>query len=143
MNIQPSYHRNYSDSKFCQVIKSRNDLQIRRVDYIKDTQKGRLVIYLESDLLSDHEVNAFMQGINLVIEAPRLLEYEKPLRTHLVADETLSDYEKGGDEIRFSEVQLNHGFSYSILSCQMITPGLLKIALMFKQHKNNLYKNVI
>ncbi|KPL16204.1 MAG: hypothetical protein AMS26_05470 [Bacteroides sp. SM23_62] len=142
MNIHPPYHQSHNDAEFCQVIKSRNDLQINRIDSIKDTQRGRLVIYLESDLLSGHEVNAFMQGMNLVIEAPRLLEYEKPLRTRLIGDETLSDYEKGGDEIGFSEVQLNQGFSYSILSCQMITPGLLKIILNFKQHKKNLNKNV-
>jgi hypothetical protein len=90
----------------------------------------------------DHEVNAFLQGLNLVIEAPRQLEYEKPFRMHLIGADTLTDYEKGGNEIGFSEVQLNQGFSYSILSYRMVTPGLLKIILNFKQHKSKSEKNV-
>ncbi len=142
MNIHPPYHQSHNDSKCCQVIQTRNDLQIDRIDSFKDIQRRRLVIYLESNLLSECEVNAFMQGKNLVIEAPRRLEYDKPFRTHLIGGETLSDFGKGEDEIVFSEVQLYDGFSYSLLSYQMITPGLLKITLGFQQHKNRLEKNI-
>ena len=48
MNIQSSYRPGPFDSKFCHVIKSRNDLGIDRIDYIKDSQRGRLVIFLEN-----------------------------------------------------------------------------------------------
>jgi hypothetical protein len=141
MNTQSIYHPYQTDAKYCQVIKSRNDLQINRIDSFKDTEKGRLVIFLESDLLSGHEVNAFLQGLNLIIEAPRPMEYEKPFRMHLIEADALSDYEKGGNEVGFSEVHLNHGFSYSLFSYRMITPGLLKIILNFKQHKNKSKKH--
>ena len=142
MNIQQSYHHNPFDLKFCQIIKSRNDLEISRIDYLKDTQRNQLVIFLESDLLFEHELNAFMQGNNLIIEAPRSLEYEKPCKTHLIDKESLSDTEKGGLEIGFTEVHLKPGCSYGILSYKMIQPGLVKVILSFKQHRNKLKENV-
>ena len=135
MNIHPSYHRSLFDSKICQVIKSRNDLEIERIDYLKDTQKGQLVIFLESDLLFESEINALMQGNYLIIEAPRSLNYEKPFKTHHIDKENLIDQEKGGLDIGFSEVQLNHGFRYTILSYKMINPGLLKVVLSFHPQK--------
>lgn len=138
MNIQQSYHHNPFDLKFCQIIKSRNDLEINRIDYLKDTQRNQLVIFLESDLLFEHELNAFMQGNNLIIEALRSLEYEKPYKTHLIDKESLSDAEKGGLEIGFTEVHLMPGFSYGILSYKMIQPGLVKVILSFKQHRKKL-----
>jgi len=137
MNIHPSYHQGIFDSKFCHVIKSRNDLQIDRIDCIKYTQRGTLVIFLESDFLLDLEVSALIQGNNLIIEAPRSSDYEKPFKTHLIDQKTFSDYEKEGQEIGFSELELNHGFRYTILSCQMINSGLLKVILSFHlQNKN-------
>jgi hypothetical protein len=142
MHIQPTYHRAHPGSKVCQVVKSRNDLQINRIDYIRDSQHNRLVIYLESDLLSGQEINAFMQGMNLVIEAPCLLDFEGPIRRHLIEQKDLSNYEKEIYEIGFSEVQLDQGFSYGIISCRMINPGLLKIVLSFKRLKNKSTKNV-
>jgi hypothetical protein len=143
MNIQPSYHRGQPDTDFCQIVKSRNELQLNRIDYIKNTQQNQVVIYLERDLLSGQEVNAFMQYMNLVIEAPRLLEYERPVRRHLIEDKTLSDDETEIYQIGFSEVALNRDFSYNIVACRIISPGLLKINLSFKRRKNNLKNNVI
>ena len=94
MNIQQSYHHNPVDSKFCHVIKSRNELEISRIDYLRDTQRGQLVIFMESTLLVEQEVNALVQGNNLIIEATRSLEFEKPFRTHLIDNQLLSNQEK-------------------------------------------------
>lgn len=137
MNIQQSYHHSPFDSNFCHVIKSRNELEISRIDYLKDTQRGQLVIFLESTLLFEQEVNALVQENNLIIEALRSLEFGKPFRTHLVDNQLLSDQEKGVLTIGFSEVQLKRGFRYTVLSCQMINPGLLKVILSFHQFRKN------
>ncbi len=137
MNIHQSYHHIPFDSKFCHVIKSRNELEISRIDYLKDTQRGQLVIFLESTLLFEQEVNALVQGNNLIIEALRSLEFGKPFRTHLVDNQLLPDQEKGVLTIGFSEVQLMQGFRYTVLSCQMINPGLLKVILSFYQLRKN------
>jgi len=134
MNIQQSYHRSPFDPKICHVVKSRNDLDITRIDYIKDAKKSQLVIFLESDLLQDLEaVDTLIQENNLIIEAPRSMEYEKPIRAHLIDIESLLRQEKGIVGIGFSEVKLKPGFRYTVLSCQMINPGLLKVILSFHQ----------
>jgi len=142
MYIHPSYHRNIFESKLCQVIKSRNDLEIERIDYLKDTQKGQLVIFLESNLLFDPEINASMQGNNLIIEAYRSMNYQKPFKTHLIDEKTLLEQENGGLEIGFTEVQLNKDFRYTILSCQMINPGMLKVILSFHLQKSKLKSTI-
>lgn len=138
MNIQQTYHHRSFDSKFCHVIKSRNNLEISRIDYLKDLKKNQLVIFLESDLLYDLKaVNILIQGNNLIIEAPRSMEYQQPLRVHLIDKEYLLQQEKGILEIGFSEVRLKPGFSYTLLSCQIINPGLLKVILSFHQIRKN------
>lgn len=133
MNTYPSYQQGLPDSKFCQITNTQNDLQIDRIEYFSDKQSNWLVLLLESNLPLELDVNAFIQGNNLIIEAPRPLDYKKPSRTHLIEKKILSDYEKEGQEIRFSEVQLNQRFSYSILSCMVVNPRLLKVILNSQQ----------
>ena len=131
MNIQTSYQRNIIDSKFCRLIKSRNDLQINRIGYVKNLQRGRIVISLESDFILNPEVNAFIHGNTLVIESLRTLDIEKPFKTHFIDNELRSNYDKDIFNIGFSEVQLNRDFRYSVLSYQKINPGQLKVVLSF------------
>jgi len=142
MNTHTSYETKFFDSKFCHVIKSRNNLAIDRIDYIKDSQRDRLVIFLESEYLIDREVNAIIQDNNLIIEAPRSLDFDKPFKTHLMDKETLSETDRGLLDIGFSEVQLNRGYKYSVISCQMINPRLLKVILNFHPVRKN-QKNFI
>lgn len=142
MNIKTSYHRGLFDSNSCHVIKSRDELKLGRIEYIDDYQRNQLVILLECDHHLTPEIKAFVQGDNLIIEALRSVDYRKPFRTHLIKRETLSDYEKGRVEVGFSEVQLNSRFRYSLLSCQMIRGGLLKVILSFHRiEKQNLKYN--
>ncbi len=131
MNINSSYHRGLFDFNNSHVIKSRNDLKLDSIEYIEDYPRKQLVIFLECDPQLTTEVKAFIQENSLIIEGLRQLDSRKPFRTHLIKRETLSDYEKGRVEIGFSEVQLNSRFRYSMLSCQMIKGGLLKVILSF------------
>jgi hypothetical protein len=105
MNTYQSYLQGNFDPRPCQLVKSRNQLGIDRIDYIKDTEKNRLVIFLESNLQLAQEVNAFMKEKTLIIEATLLQDYEKPFKTHLIGQEDLSGYESEGLEIGFSEVK--------------------------------------
>jgi len=133
MYIKPSYYRNKFDSNFRHARKSRNDLNIGRVEYIRNYQREQLVILIECDLRLNTEVNAFIQEDKLIIESFHSREYSKPFKTHLIKKETLGDFEKGEAEVEFSEVHLNHGFKYSMLSCQMIKDGLIKVILSFQR----------
>ena len=101
-----------------------------------------MVIYLESNLHIDRDVSAIIHGINLIIEASRSMEYGKPVRTHLLGKELLSDSETGGFEIGFTEVNLDKGFRYTVLSCGIVHPGLLKVTLSIRQIKSNSKENV-
>jgi hypothetical protein len=136
MNIQQSYHKGLFDSRLCQLIKSRNQLGIDRIDYIKDTERNRLVIFLESDLLFTREVNVFMNEKKLIIEAPVPVDYEKPFKTHLIPRDELSGYDNEDLDIGFSEVQLDQGYTYDMFSSQMINPGLLKVILSYHSARN-------
>jgi len=133
MYIKPSYYRNIFDSHFRHARKSRNNLNIGRVEYIRNYQREQLVILIECDLRLNTEVNAFIQEDKLIIESFHSTEYSKPFKTHLIQKETLADFEKGEAEVEFSEVHLNHDFKYSMLSCQMIKDGLIKVILSFQR----------
>jgi len=142
MYIKPSYYQNKFDSHFRHEKKSRNDLNIGRVEFIRNYQREQLVILIECDLRLNTEVNAFIQEDKLIIESFHSTEYSKPFKTHLMKKETLADYEKGEAEVEFSEVQLNLGFKYSMLSCQMIKDGLIKVILSFhRTYKKDLKYN--
>lgn len=129
MKFQMPYTGNRFDSKFCQVIKSQNELQINRIEYLNDKQRHRWVLLLESDLAFDQEVNVFIKEDRLIVEASRSIDFEKPFRSHLFDTDTLSEIEQGGLEIGFSELKLNHGNKYQIISYQVINPRLIKVIL--------------
>ena len=133
MYIKPSYYRNKFDSNFRHARKSRNDLNIGRVEYIRNYQREQLVILIECDLRLNTEVNAFIQEDKLIIESFHSTEYNKPFKAHLIKKETLADFEKGEADVKFSEVQLNLGFKYSMLACQMIKDSLIKVILSFQR----------
>jgi hypothetical protein len=136
MNIHQSYLQGPFNYGLCQLIRSRNKLDINRIDYLKDTERCRLIIFLEIGLSQVKEVNAFLKEKTLIIEAPLIPDYAKPFRTHLMAQEILSYEEDGVPEIGFSEVQLDKGYNYELCSFHMINPGLLKVILSYHPTKN-------
>jgi hypothetical protein len=117
------------------VIKSRNELQIKRIEYLNGKYKDQWILLLESDLPLDQDVKAFIEEDTLIIEASHSLEFDKPFRSHLFESDRLSENERGGIEIVFSELQLNHGFEYDIVSYQVINSRLIKIILSFQPVK--------
>jgi hypothetical protein len=135
MKFQMPYSGTRFDPKFCHVIKSRNELQINRIEYLKDKQRHRWVLLLESDLAFDQEVNVFIKEDTLIVEASRSVDYEKPFRSHLFDTDTLSEVEQGGVKIGFSELKLNHGNKYQLISSQVINPRLIKVILGLESKK--------
>ena len=135
MHFQTTYSGNRTDSNFCHVVKSRNELQIKRIEYLNGKYKDQWILLLESDLPLDQDVSAFIEEDTLIIEASHSVEYEKPFRSHLFESDRLSENERGGLEIMFSELKLNHGFKYDIVSYQVINSRLIKIILSFQPVK--------
>ena len=129
MNFQTSYNGNRFDSNVCKVIKSRNELQINRIEYLNDKHRDQWVLLLESDLPLDQEVNVTIKENTLIIEASRSVDYNKPFRTHLFESNKLSENELRGLEIGFSELKMNHGFKYHIVSYHVINTNSLSPSL--------------
>jgi len=117
------------------VIKSRNELQIKRIEYLNGKYKDQWILLLESDLPLDQDVKAFIEEDTLIIEASHSLEFDKPFRSHLFESDRLSENEQGGMEIVFSELKLNHGYNYDIVSYQVVNSRLIKIILSFQPVK--------
>lgn len=130
MNLQRLHYRNHNNSKSFSLVKAQNDLQIDRIEYFNDKQRGMLVLLMKSNLQLEQEVNAFLEGDKLIIEAARSLDYRKPFRSHLISKEILSGNEQEGLEVGFSEMKLNQGNHYQIVTCQLINSSLLKVILI-------------
>lgn len=81
--------------------------------------------------------NAFQRNY-LVIEVHRSFDYIKPFRSNLINRESFNEYGEGGDDLGFSEVHLNHGLKYHLLSCQMIKANLIKVILSYQRITNQL-----
>jgi hypothetical protein len=108
-----------------------NHLGIRKIDRIYDKRRNQLVLMVKSSQMLDSDINAFVKGNYLVLEASSPLNYNKPLRTHLMVDEGPDNYEEDVSVISFSEIRLKPGYHYSVISCQLMNLGLIKIILNY------------
>jgi len=123
--------------KFNTVFKTRNDLEIQKMEIIKDNYNKRLEIVLVANNEMESDVKVFLEGNSLKVEAIRHIEFEKPMRTHLIQRDVLSDFENGGVEIGLTEIKLEHGYNYELLTTKLIGPKLLKVVLSFQSLKKN------
>jgi len=130
-------HKMISGLQICSILKERNDLRINKIEYAKNRHKNLLILLVESEvMIYGNEVYAFLRENMLIIEAPLLIEVEKPVRTHLIEKENLEEFEKEIAEIRFTEIKLDKKYKYNMISYSMIKPGLLKIVMHYKQVKS-------
>ena len=117
----------------CSVIRGRNKLAIERIHHIVDRNRDLLILMIESQHILNNEIHVFLKDHILVIKTPLKLEIEKPVRSHLVEKESLNEFEKDVKEIIFSEIRLNHKYSYGMITYSMVRPGLLKVILNCKK----------
>jgi hypothetical protein len=96
-----------------------------------------LDLLLDTHYLINHEIRAYLRGRSLILEAPLISPYNKPLRTHLIGKENSVELEEGLTLIGFSEVKLKYGYNYQLISCQAIEPKLIKVVLGFSLRGRN------
>lgn len=122
-----------------------NQLGIEKVDFIKDKYKKHLILLLTGNQMVYSDIYAFLKGTKLILEAPIAFDSgEFPVRTHLVGEEAIHEYLEGDQDIGFSEIDLNSGFHYSVLSSTVLTPGFFKIVLTYRpltQHNKSIQIN--
>lgn len=109
--------------------KTRNYLGIRKIDRYYDKNNSQLILMVSTAEMLDRELNTFLKEDRLILEAPLQPDYNRPYRTHLVGSDLLNDYENEVSVIGFSEIKLKPGYAYSLVSCQLINPALVKIIL--------------
>jgi hypothetical protein len=108
-----------------------NPLGIGKINYLWDLDRSQLVLIMESDQIFNKELNLMIKGSSLMIEAPIIATYNKPLKMRLYDWEIQDDFETGALDIGFSEVQLKPGYHYSLISYQVLDPYLLKVILAY------------
>jgi hypothetical protein len=140
MYMNQIIHQHSSEPLICNVLKSQNHLEIGRIDYINDKQRKQLILIMDSNQSLGREVNVILKGCNLILEATCEQDYDMPFRTHLIERKVVVDYENEDPDIGFSEIKLNPGYNYNVLSSQVINPGSIKVVLQYrylKKNKNN------
>lgn len=114
-----------------QINRTHNNLSISKIDrhYNRNTQK--MVLLVSTKEMIENDVNAFIKGNKLVVEAFIQLDFNKPYRTHLPGSE-FANNELGVSLIGFSEIRLKKGYQYTVASCRKINAMLIEVILSRK-----------
>jgi hypothetical protein len=122
----------------CKVRKVDNQLGIEKIDSIKDDHSKHLILLASGNRMDCIDVYAFLNGSRLILEAPLPFYFsDSPLRTHRIGKRRFEDYTINDPNIGFTEIILNPGFYYTVQSCHVLNPGLIKIVLSYKKMNNN------
>ena len=129
MNMNHYMRHSISDQVSDLSKRNNNNLGIRKIDRIYDKYRDQLILMVNTREMLGREVNAFLKGNDLIMEAPFQLDYNKPYRRHLIGKDILYESEIDVSLIGFARIKLKPGYHYTVLSCQLINPNLVKIIL--------------
>jgi hypothetical protein len=137
-----SHHTNRSLSRqlYYQLSDSGDIMGIGKVNYVWDQRRQHLILLLESNQMFSRDINPVVEEDRLILASPFVSGTDKPIRTHLINREIRDEIEDGILDIGFSEVKLKSGYSYSVASCTMVDPYLLKVILRYRSLKDNNYR---
>lgn len=126
------------------MTEERQNMAIKKIDQIYDKRNDRLILMVSTKEMLEGEVKAFLKENTLILEAPIIRDYIKPVHTHLIDSEFLSKFDEEASLIAFSEVKLKPGYYYLIQSCQLVNSRLVKIILKseFSFHKTKNLNNL-
>jgi hypothetical protein len=109
-----------------------NSLGIVQTDFVWNLGNSHLVLIIETDQMLAKEIDARVRGNTLILEAPLLSDYEMPFKTHLIGQELRKEIEEGYSDIGISEVKLKPGYQYSLITCEVVEPKLIKVIFEFR-----------
>lgn len=112
---------------------SGNSLGFEKINFNWDQAKSQLILSIETQRMISYEVKAVLKGNRLMFEAPLLLSYNKPFRTHLIEPETREEYEDGFTVNGYSQIRLNHGYKYRLISCRVTDTKKIRVVLDYKK----------
>lgn len=123
-----------------QFSSSGNPLGIDNTEFIWDRKTNNLVVLTETSQMIGKEIKAIMKDNRLLLEAPIVSSYDRPIRTHLMGKDLQAEFEDGLTEIGFSEIDMESGYQYSLVSCFATDSNRIKVILNFRpegRFKNN------
>ncbi len=127
--MQIVHHINYPSLDPLRQSYSGNSLGFEKIDFNWDHAKRQLILSIETNSKISYEVKAVLKGNRLMFEAPLLLSFNKPFRTHLIETETRQEFEDGFTVTGYSQIRLTHGYKYQLISCQVIDTKKIRVIL--------------
>ncbi len=115
-----------------QLAGTNHSLGIGRINFVWDQHRSQLILLLESDQIFNREVNPVVRGNSLILYSPLLTFIERPFHTHLIERDIREEVEQGIPDNGFSEIKLKAGYHYTILSCTLTDPYMLKVILRYQ-----------
>lgn len=114
---------------------SDNSLGFGKITFKRDPAKRQLILNIEAHSMISHELKAALKGNRLMFEAPLIISYNKPFRTHLIDPETRKEYEDGFKITGYSQIRLNHGYTYRLISCRVTDTKKIRVVLDYKRRE--------
>lgn len=122
---------------FYQLSGTDHTLGIGRINYVWDQHRTQLILLLESDQMFNQEVIPMLRDNRLILNSLFLTFLERPFHTHLIDKDIRDEVEQGIPESGFSEIKLKAGYHYSIVSCTLTDPYMLKVILRYRPIDKN------
>jgi hypothetical protein len=119
-----------------------NSLNIERIEYIRNPSNKQLILLVETSEVLSRDINVTVKGSSLIIEAMKDLSYNKPLYMYRMDKDGISEFENGGMQVAFGEIELKGHHHYTVTGFDVINPNLMKIILGYDANiKNNIFYN--
>ena len=131
MNRTRLVDRSSSELMRTQFSNSKDPMGIDNATFIWNHARSQLILMVETSKRIGSGIDTLIKGDKLILETQLESSYNKPVRSHLLRRENRDEFEEGLIDTRFSEVQLNSGFQYAVISSRVMEANLVKVILGF------------
>ena len=115
-----------------QYLSAKDRVVINNATFIWDHERKHLILMLKTNREIGSGINVTIHEDKLILETLLESSCNRPLRTHLLGKENREEFEEGLFETRFSEIQLNPGYEFEVVSSRVLEPSLVKVILEFR-----------
>lgn len=142
MNNKHIFNQSAKHPLFGKTASIPNTLNIERIEYIRNPSNKQLIMLVETSEMLSRDINITVNGSRLIIEAMKDLGYNKPLYMYRMDQDGISEFETGGMQVAFGEIELKGHHQYTVTSFDLVNPNLMKIILSYDSNvKNNIFYN--
>ena len=132
MNRTRVVDRSSSELMRTQFSNANDPIGIDTATFIWNHARNELIIMVETSERVGSGIDVLIKGDKLILEILRESSYNKPVRSHLLRKENRDEFEEGLIDTHFSEIQLNAGYKFSVVSSRVMEANLVKVVLGFR-----------